>query len=180
LPYCPKCGKEVKDDAVFCSYCGASIKATENVVYRHSRDEKDERGEKGEKHESGEKNEKNEKSEKNEGSGRMWGGVMGGLILLWLGVSFLLRQYDYVTTNNWWNIFMIGLGVIIILRGLMLYMQINSWRASSGLIIGGAIVSLIGAASIVGLRDWWAVLFILIGGWVILNAIMSKSRNPKP
>lgn len=177
MPYCPKCGKEVKEDAVFCPYCGESIKVKDNVVYTRARDEKDERGEKNDKNEKGEKN---EKSEKNEGSGRMWGGVMGGLILLWLGVSFLLRQYDYVTSSNWWNIFIIGLGVIIILRGLMLYMQISNWRASSGLIIGGAIVSLIGAASFFGLRDWWAVLFILIGGWVILNALMSKDKHPKP
>lgn len=180
MPYCPKCGKEVKDDADFCPYCGQNLKAKEGVVYMHARDEKDERSEKGEKQEKGERDEKNEKSEKNEGSGRMWGGIMGGLILLWLGVSFLLRQYNYVTSNNWWNIFMVGLGVIIILRGLMLYKQISNWRSSSGLIVGGAVVALIGGASFVGLRDWWAVGVILVGLWFIINAMMSKNKNPKP
>jgi hypothetical protein len=177
MPYCPKCGKEVKDDAVFCPYCGESMTAKDRVVYTRARDEKDERNEKGEK---GERNEKNEKSEKNEGSGGMWSGVMGGLILLWLGVSFLLRQYDYVSNANWGNLFMVGLGVIIALRGVMLYTQINSWRASSGLIIGGGIVALIGVSSWIGLRDWWAILFILIGAWVILNALMNKGKNPQP
>lgn len=177
MPYCPKCGKEVKEDAVFCPYCGQTLKAGEHVVYARARDEKDERGEKGEKQE---KNEKNEKSEKNEGAGGMWGGVMGGLILLWLGVTFLLRQYNYILMNDWWNIFLIGLGAIIILRGLALYMQLNNWRAASGFIIGGGIVALIGAATFVGLRDWWAVLLVLAGLWIILNAFMNRNKHPRP
>ena len=165
MPYCPKCGKEVKDDVVFCPYCGESMKTKENVVYMHARDEK---------------HETNEKSEKNAASGGMWSGVMGGLILLWLGVSFLLRQYDYVSTSNWWNLFMIGLGAIIILRGVIMYVEISNWRACSGFIIGGGIVALIGAGSYFGLRDWWAILLILVGGWVIINAMMNKSKNPRP
>src|SRR4030042_2039909 len=114
MPYCPKCGKEVKDDSVFCPYCGENLKPQEKVVYRQARDEKSEKNEKDEKDERGEKAEKNEKSEKNEGSGGMWSAVMGGLIVLWLGVVFLLRQYG-IAPNQWWNLFMIGIGVIIIM-----------------------------------------------------------------
>ena len=99
MPYCPKCGKEVKEDAVFCPYCGQSLKPEDKVVYRRHRDEKNEKGEKNEKNEKNEKDsrgEKAEKGEKNEGSGAMWGAVMGGLIVLWLGVTFLFRQYGYI------------------------------------------------------------------------------------
>lgn len=174
MPYCPKCGKEVKDDAVFCPYCGESMKTKEHVVYMHARDEKDERGEKNEKTEN------NEKSEKNEASGGMWSGIMGGLILLWLGVSFLLRQYEYVSTTQWWSLFLLGLGAIIILRGVIMYVEISNWRASSGFLIGGGVVVLIGASSYFGVRDWWAILFILIGAWIILNALMNKGRHPRP
>ncbi len=165
MPYCPKCGKEVKEDAVFCPYCGETLKVGGRVVYARARDEKDER---------------DEKEEKNEGAGGMWSGVMGGLILLWLGVTFLLRQYNYIATNDWWNIFLVGLGAIIILRGLALYMQLNNWRAASGFIIGGGIVALIGAATFVGLRDWWAVLLVLAGLWIILNAFMNRNKHPRP
>ncbi len=66
MPYCPKCGKEVKDDAVFCPYCGESLKPQEKVVYRQARDEKGEKNEKDEKDQRGEKAEKNEKAEKPE------------------------------------------------------------------------------------------------------------------
>jgi hypothetical protein len=177
MPYCPKCGKEVKDDAVFCPYCGESMKPTEQVVYRRSRDEKDERDEKGEKNE---KNEKNEKGEKNEGKGGTWGAIMGGLIVIWLGATFLLRSYDFFTYSQWWNVFMIGLGIILVVRGVGFYMQTSSWRASSGFLIGGAIVALIGFVGYAGVRDWWAILFILIGAWIILNAVMNRGKNPRP
>ena len=144
MPYCPKCGKEVKDDAIFCPYCGQSIKSEEKVVYRRPHDEKSEKGEKNEKDSRGEKD---EKGEKNEGSGSMWGALMGGLIVLWLGITFLLQQYNYIVDNRWWSWFMAGLGIIMILRGLMLYIQTSNWRASSGLIIGGVIVTMIGISS---------------------------------
>ena len=183
MPYCPKCGKEVKEDAVFCPYCGQSLKTEDKVVYRRPRDEKDEKGEKNEKNEKDEKDsrsEKAEKGEKNEGSGAMWGAVMGGLIVLWLGITFLLRQYGTIPDSQWFNWFLAGLGVIVILRGVMLYIQTSNWRASSGLIIGGVIVALIGVGSSLGLRDWWAFLIILIGAWIIINAFMSKSRHPRP
>jgi cation transport ATPase len=180
MPYCPKWGKEVKEDAVFCPYCGQTLKPVDKVVYRRPRDEKNEKGEKHEKDEKDSRGEKAEKGEKNEGSGAMWGAVMGGLIVLWLGVTFLLKQ-NYPTLNNqWWNLFLAGLGIIIILRGLMLYVQTSNWRASSGLIIGGAIVTLIGVGSYLGLSDWWAFLIILVGAWIVINALMSRSGHPRP
>jgi cation transport ATPase len=180
MQYCPKCGKEVKDDAVFCTYCGETLKPQEKIIYRHASDERGEKNENDEKDERSEKAEKNEKSEKNEGVGGMWSAVMGGLIILWLGVTFLLRQYDYIANNQWGNWFLIGLGVIIIMRGLILYNQINNWRAASGLLIGGAIVALIGASSYLGLKNWWAFIIILIGVWIVANALMSRSKNPRP
>jgi vacuolar-type H+-ATPase subunit I/STV1/DNA-directed RNA polymerase subunit RPC12/RpoP len=180
MPYCPKCGKEVKEDAVFCPYCGQSLKPEDKVVYRRPHDEKNEKGEKNEKNEKDSRGEKAEKGEKNEGLGAMWGAVMGGLIVLWLGVTFLLRQYNYIADNHWWSWFMGGLGIIVILRGLMMFVQTSNWRASSGLIIGGAIVTLIGVGSYLGLADWWAFLIILVGAWIVVNAFMSRGGHPRP
>lgn len=182
MPFCPKCGKEVKEDAVFCPYCGETLKPQqEKVVYRRARDEINEKNEKGEKNEKDEKGgEKSEKGEKNEGAGGMWSAVMGGLILLWLGVTFLLQQYNLLTSINQGALFMMGLGVIIALRGLLFYTQVNNWRAASGLIIGGAVVALIGVSSWIGWREWWPFVIILVGAWIVLNAVMSRNKNPKP
>lgn len=36
MPYCKKCGKEIDENAVFCSHCGTPVKASD-VVYRRPR-----------------------------------------------------------------------------------------------------------------------------------------------
>ena len=84
---------------------------------------------------------------------------------------------DAVARANW---FFAGLGVILILRGLMLFSQTSSWRASSGLILGGAILATIAVGTYLGMTEWWPFLVILVGAWIIVNALMSKSRNPRP
>jgi len=177
MPYCPKCGKEVKEDADFCPYCGENLKRQDKVVYRHPLDEKSEKHEKNEK---GEKSEKSEKSEKNEGSGAMWGAVMGGLIIIWLGITFMLRTYDIFPASQWFNWFMMGLGLIIILRGVGFYIQTSNWRASSGLLIGGAVVAFIGFGPYIGWTDWWAIIIIFIGIWIVVTAFTNRNRHPRP
>ena len=186
MPYCPKCGKEVKEDAVFCPYCGATLKpevaqSAQGVVYRRHRniDEKNEKNEKREKDERQEKAEKQEKGEKHEGEG-FAGAVMGGLVIIWLGATFILREYNFITYGDWFAWFMAGLGVILVVRGLMTYMQTNKWRAGSGFIIGGVVVAMIGIASIAGLREWWPLAVIVIGAWIIVGAYTARERNPRP
>jgi hypothetical protein len=174
LPFCPKCGKDNADDAVYCSNCGQSMKLEERIAPRRYRSEKNEKGEKNEKDTRG------EKGEKNEGTGAMWGGVMGGLILLWLGVTFLLQQYNYVPNSKWGSLFFAGLGIIVMLRGVMFYTQKGSWRAASGLIIGGLVIAVIAVVSYYGFTDWWPFLVIILGAYFILNAFMNQGSHPRP
>lgn len=174
MPYCPKCGKEVAEEAIYCPNCGENLKQSGSVIYRRARDEKDEKDEKGEKRE---KEEKGEKSEKNEGP---WGAVVGGLVLLWLGAVFLLRQYGYLSWGDFGAWFLLGLGIILILRGVIALAQGNGWTRSNGYIIGGAIVTILGINGIYGWSTWWPFIFIILGVGVILSAIMARSRNPRP
>jgi hypothetical protein len=174
MPYCPKCGKENKDDAVFCQSCGTSLK-TEQVVYRRHEGSR----EKNEKQEKGERDEKGEKNEKNEGGG-MTAGLVGGFIIIWLGLVFLLREYNYIASNDFGGWFMLGIGVILILRGVLAYIQTSNWRSSNGYIIGGLIVGAIGGFSVFELRDKWPYIVIIIGAYIVLSAFMTRTNNPKP
>ena len=105
---------------------------------------------------------------------------MGGLILLWLGVTFILRQNYFITDSQWGSTFFIGLGLIVALRGVMFYVQKGSWVASSGLILGGLVITSIAIMSYWGLQDWWPFLVILLGLWLVLSAIMGRRNNPRP
>jgi len=182
LPYCPNCGKEVKEDAVYCPYCGASLKPSAatppRYVYRHRRDEKNEKDEKGEKDEKNEKNEKGEKSEGGEGG--MLAALTGGLVVIWLGISFLLGDYGIVSRSNWWALFLVGLGIILVIRGFMGYSHSGNWRHGSGFIIGGVVLFLIGIASFAGINEWWPLVVIALGLWIIVGTTMMRKRNPAP
>ena len=140
----------------------------------------DEKGEKSEKDEKYEKGEKSEKSEKGEHEDKALGALTGGLILLWLGVSFLIRDYGYITWVNWWQYFVLGVGAILILRGLMAYVRTSSWHAAMGYVIGGAIVALLGVGEIYSIRNWWAIIIVILGVYIILSGLTQRGKNPRP
>jgi Na+/H+ antiporter NhaD/arsenite permease-like protein len=172
MPYCPRCGAEVDENDEYCLNCQHALREGRRT-YRRRR----ERNEKREKQEKNEKEtEKREKEEKNEREG----GIIGGLIILWLGVSFLLANARYVSWINWWPLFMLGLGLILLLNGLILYIRINKWEPALGFLIGGLIVALIGVSNFYNIENWWAFILILVGVWVVFNAIRQRERNPVP
>lgn len=112
MPYCQKCGEEVREDMAFCPKCGASLKAaptatwTERpVTYRHEKEEKRE------KHEKGEKTEKREKHEY-----AFVGPVIGGLVLILIGVvSFLNWMMPVESRRMLGAWFLITIGVIVMI-----------------------------------------------------------------
>jgi len=110
MPYCPKCGVEVKEEMDFCPQCGASLKPLP------ARMEKAEKEEKREKEEKGEKAEKTEKHEKREFG--YVGPLVGGLILILVGTTLFLAATNRIQFLDWGPIFLIIVGIIILVFGL--------------------------------------------------------------
>ena len=100
-----------------------------------------ERRERYEKHEKGEKAEKNEKQEKGRGGG-IGGALVGGLVLIWLGLAVYFQQIGYLSPNLWPGYFVVGLGAILLLDGLVRLAQ--GLRGYIGLAIGGAVLVFVG------------------------------------
>ena len=163
MPYCPKCGNEVSEDDEFCSKCRTPLK--EGAVYRkvQRRDEKDEKNEKDEKHEHD-----------------SFGPIMGGLIIAWLGVLLLLSNQNIIRSFDFGGYFLLGIGVILLVRGLLVSQQSGSLDSGFGFIIGGGVLALIGLGITYDLRDWWAILLIGLGLIIVLRGFMDKGRNPVP
>jgi transcription initiation factor TFIIIB Brf1 subunit/transcription initiation factor TFIIB len=112
LSYCPKCGNKIEEDMVFCPKCGASLKGEQTAVpprpvtYRHEKEEK---------HEKHEKEEKGEKAEKHEkGEYAFIDPLIGGLILIFIGLSAYLSMTGMVQSRVWGALFFIAVGLIII------------------------------------------------------------------
>lgn len=173
--FCTKCGTALPEDATFCPSCGTSAApSTSQQTAPPSRWER-----RYERNEKREKNEKGEKHEKGRG-GDISGAITGGLILVWLGISFYLAQSGYAGWDRWWQIFLVGLGAILILQGLIRYAKTR--RPFIGPIIGGAILMLIGLSFFEGTQvgNLWPLILVVIGIVVLLSAVAGRRRVPTP
>lgn len=158
--YCPKCGKEVENEEVICATCGTSLKEP-SVNYRSYNNEHwEERVDAWANRIEINVNTWREES--------FLGSLMGGLIILWLGVTFLLREYGYLA-GSWWGWFLSGVGIILLGRGIYSISRNHRGRGK-GFVYGGVIIGVMGAASIIGIVNWWAILFVIMGLIIILSA----------
>ena len=120
MPYCHKCGSEVKEEDTFCPQCGTNLKAEVPTPppqpaepYRSEKGEKQEKNEKNEKQEKTEKSEQHEKYEKQ--GYNVLGPLVGGIILIIIGFSFYLAVTGAINFSSFFPIFLIIIGAIIIL-----------------------------------------------------------------
>jgi hypothetical protein len=116
MPYCPKCGVEVKEGTSFCTRCGApltgelpSVVVTPEV-YRSEKAEKDEKQEKREKQEKEEKTETHEKRELG-----FVGTLLVGTVIIVLGLMLYLQVTGLLGRRIGWAAFFVVVGVIVIL-----------------------------------------------------------------
>ena len=116
MPYCYKCGSEVKEENVFCPKCGTALKAGEPRPIGYYRGEKAEKEKKHEKHEKEEKMEKGEHQEKYE---KQEYGVLaplvGGAILILAGFIFYLSVSGIMSLRSVFPVFLIIIGAIVII-----------------------------------------------------------------
>jgi len=120
MSYCPKCGAKVDEDMAFCPKCGAPLKV-EQPPAEAKPAPAPRRYEKAEKREKGEKREKTEKHEKREFS--FMGPLIGGLILIFLGLMSYLQITHFIGREIAGALFLILIGIIIIVVGLVAVMR---------------------------------------------------------
>lgn len=184
--YCHNCGAPLPPGALFCPRCGTAVPSTQSTgapppPYYDRQSYRDWRRQqrRSEKDEKNEKGEKGEKAEKGGGGGALLGGIIGGAILIWLGISFYLQEIGYLAAFNWWALFIAGIGVILIFQGVYLYTR--SRKPIIGPLIGGGILLVIGLAfffnSFVNL---WPLILVIIGLAIVASAFGARRRTPPP
>ena len=120
MPYCHKCGSEVKKENSFCPQCGVTLTGmpqppmppVPQVHEKEEKFEKQEKNEKNEKHEKMEKNEQQEKYEKQEFG--ILGPLIGGVILIVVGLMFYLAISGTINLSSLFPVFLIIIGVIVL------------------------------------------------------------------
>jgi hypothetical protein len=185
--FCHKCGAPLPSGSSFCPNCGTPVAPAGAVSgpgpvppsppyapyseRHHHREEKEEKYE---------KQEKGEKSEKGRG-GDIAGAITGGLVLVLLGVLFYLAQTNYITItwSNWWEYFIIGLGFILIIQGLVRWG--SRGRMYTGSFIGGAVLIVVGAVFVSEANiELWPLILVVIGIAVVASAFTGRRRAPAP
>ena len=187
--FCHVCGAPLAQGAAFCSRCGtpvAFVGAPSGPSGRAAaqgpppqppwgtRNEKQEKREKQEKHE------KHEKREKGRGDD-LAGAVVGGSVLVFLGLLFYLAQSGMlqVTWGNWWEFFLVGLGVILIVQGLVRFAQHG--HSPVGSFIAGAVLILVGLAFFASNTfPFWPLVLVVLGLAAIVSAFTGRRRTPAP
>ena len=120
MPYCHKCGTEIKEKDAFCPQCGAALNAGAHPQpprpaepYRREKGEKDEKTEKNEKQEKMEKNEQPEKYEKQQYG--VLGPLFGGIIMIFVGIMFYLAVTGSIDFRSIFPFILFVVGGIVIL-----------------------------------------------------------------
>ncbi len=176
--YCSSCGSQLTTGASFCAKCGAPAPGTPPPSpaagappggYYRRREYR---------HEKQEKQEKNEKQEKGR-RGSITGPIVGGLILIWLGVTFYLQQTNVISSDRWWAYFLAGIGAILILQGLINFGATR--RPFIGSFIGGAFLLLIGLFFIWNVQfAFWPLFLVIIGIAILASSLTMRRRTPAP
>jgi lysylphosphatidylglycerol synthetase-like protein (DUF2156 family) len=107
---------------------------------------------------------------------------VGGLLLIWLGITFFLEQNGYLASDIWWAYFVAGIGVILIVYGAALYTR---GRPGLGPVIGGFILVLIGLSTIAAVSlsfaaKFWPLILVVLGFLVLATGLAARRRVPRP
>ncbi len=172
--FCPKCGTQLTVGSSFCPKCG-------NAVASMAQNSGAGRREKQEKREKNEKGEKREKHEKGTDASLLYAFV-GGSVLIWLGATFYLEQAGFLPADIWGDYFLAGVGVILILDGLALYLRS---RVGLAPLVGGICALLLGVGTIVAHQfrypqEVWPLVIAALGVCVIVFGVAARRRAPRP
>jgi len=114
-----------------------------------------------------------------EEKGGRTGAIVGGLVLIWLGSSFYLAQTGLIAWVGWWAYFLSGLGVIVIIHGVIRYVESGYRHHLTGSLIGGSVLLAIGVTFIAGVRESWPMILIAVGAAMIASGVQ-KGRVRRP
>src|SRR4030065_1449269 len=92
--------------------------------------------------------------------------ITGGLILILLGVLFLMSEMGRVSWTDWWAYFLVGLGAIFLLEGLIRAFAAEGRRGAGGRLVAGLILVVIGGSHLIGFEEWGALGLLGVAGGV--------------
>jgi hypothetical protein len=105
--------------------------------------------------------------------------IFGGLVVVLIGAVLYLAASGavaWVEWSNFWAYFLLGLGVLLLLKGIVTFFIRPARYKAYGDIQGGLILGLIGGTFVMLLSggDWatnWPIFLVIAGGVIVFVAI---------
>jgi hypothetical protein len=101
-------------------------------------------------------------------------GLLPGLVLILLGVLLFLTIRGTLEWDSWWQYFLIGLGGIFLLDGLIHYWHPATRYRGAGRFVPGLILVLVGTAFVIGFSEWWPLVLVGVGVAILLGMLFRR------
>jgi hypothetical protein len=164
LPFCKKCGNEVEQGADYCRKCGQPV----------------DHGFLGEDigKEIGDSIRKSIIIESIP-EVKLIDAIFGGLVVVLIGSVLYLAasgEVAWVGWSNFWAYFLLGLGILLLVKGMAMFLIRPARSKAYGDIQGGLILGIIGGTFVLLLSggDWstnWPIFLVIAGGVIVAVAI---------
>jgi hypothetical protein len=103
--------------------------------------------------------------------------IFAGLLLIMLGGLLFLASQGIISWDKWWQLFLIGLGVILLIDVFIRYSQDRSRGFQIGRIIGGVVLIIIGVAFMLSAVNWWALIIVAVGVAILIGGLLRRSSD---
>ncbi|NLI97046.1 hypothetical protein GX441_00110 [bacterium] len=113
------------------------------------------------------------------------GGIFGGLIVIWTGISFYLVMIKMITWSEWGAYFCLGLAALFLLNGIAWLFVPGLRRSFIGMLIPALFLGVVGIVPILGggwnaWTTWWPLIIVAVGLVIIVSTIWGiASRRRK-
>jgi len=113
------------------------------------------------------------------------GGLFGGLIVIWVGVSLYFVMSEVITWGQWSAYFCLGMAGLFILQGIAWLAIPGMRRSFIGMLIPAVFLSVVGLVPILGggwhaWGVWWPLMLVAVGLVIIVSTVwgvLSKHRK---
>ena len=112
----------------------------------------------------GEPGEERERRRRNPMAGLFW-----GLLLILLGVLFFAQYQGWLPGDKWWQYFLVGLGVILLIESGVRRSNPDLRSTAFSRLIAGLVLAFIGLAFLFGVTQWWPIVLIAAGVAILVG-----------
>jgi hypothetical protein len=81
---------------------------------------------------------------------------------------------DRISWADWWAYFLVGLGAIFVLEGVLRGFSVEGRRGMAGRLIAGFVLAIIGGSHLLGFEEWWPLVLIAVGVIVLFSSFLEK------